>query len=314
MNKPNDNRQVVESWAAMSEDAKKRRIAKAIQKNDMVELRSLLESYTLMFTKSRTDTSPCTLSAYWRGAVRLLDWCKANGCKIHKIGSEEILRFIASMGNLSAKSRQLHMTGCRTLIKALRWVGMDNGNPFVMENGISITIRDPKPIYGKADPYNEDEVSQLLSSANERERCLILLGIDGGLRVAEMCDLKWDGIDIEHNILNFMGKWSKPAKVLATPRLMEAILDMPTSDSERVFGVGRRRLQQIFTKCCKDAGVRPRGLHNLRHTCGTRVARNTKDPFVVKRHLRHNSIVGSELYVHLADDDYRQGIESLNLA
>lgn len=307
---PETSLEVVEGWASIPNDARKRRAAKAVRDDDRDDLRSLLESYTLAFSKSRTDTSPQTLSTYWRGAARLLDWCAANGHKSHSIAGEEISRFIASMGSLSAKSRQTYMVGGKALINALRWCGMGKGNPFQMPNGAPIRIRDPNPIYEKADPYTIAEVKRLLSGANERERCLILLGVDGGLRLAEMCNLKWSGVDQERKLLKFTGKGSKQAKVTATKRLIAALDAMPRT-SDRIFQVSRRRLQQIFDRRCEDAKVSGRGVHALRHSCGTRLFELTDNLLIVKRHLRHSSTVISEIYAHLSDTKYLDAVARL---
>lgn len=308
---PENAMQVVESWARLPKDARKRRAAKASQLNDRKVLKSLLNSYTLAFSKSGTDTSPRTLSAYWNGARRLLDWCADNGHKPHAVGCEEILRFVASMGHLSPKSRRLYLSGSKTLISALRWAGMGEGDSFVMENGEPIRVRDPDSAAVKADPYTVAEIGKLLKGANKRERALILLGADGGLRLAEMQSLKWEGVDSDLKQLKFIGKGKKAADVLATDRLIESLEAMRDGKSTNIFKVSSRRLQQIFTKRCQDAGVRPRGVHNLRHSCGTELYRITKDLLIVMRHLRHSSPVVTQIYAHIADSEYHEAVEAL---
>ncbi len=302
--------ETVESWAGMPSDARKRRAAKAGNVDDRDELHVLLESYILAFSRSGTDTSPLTLDAYWRGASRLLDWCAANGLKAHKIEGEEVSRFVASMGELSPKSRQLYISGSKAMVASLRWAGMGKGDPFVMADGKPIRVRDPNPAEDKPDPYTTAEIKKLLDGADARERALILLGSDGGLRLAEIQSLHWSGVDAERNLLKFTGKGSKLARVTVTNRVIQA-LEQIDREGDQVFNIKRRRLQQIFTNRCIDAGVAPRGVHNLRHTCGTRLYEITKDLLVVKRHLRHSSTVTSEIYAHLADGDYFEAVKKL---
>ena len=303
--------QAVESWAGMPKDARKRRAATAGNIDDRAELQALLDSYVLAFSRSGTDTSARTLSAYWNGAKRLLDWCAENGHKPHAIAGEEVRRFVASMGKLSPKSRQLYLSGSKAMIAALRWAGMGDGDPFKMENGSTIRVRDPNPSEDKPDPYTIKEVKKLLKGANAREHAFILLGVDGGLRLSEIQSLKWSGIDADRNLLKFKGKGMKAAKVTVTNRVIAALDVVKESGGDKPFNVGTRRLQQIFTRRCEDAGVAPRGVHNLRHSCGTRLYELTRDLLVVKRHLRHSSTVTSEIYAHLANADYFEAIAKL---
>ena len=309
LREPTNAVETVESWAGMATDARKRRAAKAGNEDIREELQSLQHSYILEFSKSGTDTSPRTFSAYWRGACKLLDWCAENGLKPHKITSEEVSRFIVSMAKLAPKTRQLYLSGSKTMIAALRWAGMGEGDPFI-RNGRAIQIKDPNPPEDKPDPYTTKEITKLLKGATDRERALILLGADAGMRLAEIASLQWTGIDAEREKLTFTGKGGKIGKIDVTPRVIAALVALPR-DGELVFGIGRSRIQQIFTKRCQDMKVKPRGVHNLRHTCGTRLYEITRDLLVVKRHLGHSSTTTSEIYAHLADGDYQDAVKLL---
>ena len=173
-----------------------------------------------------------------------------------------------------------------------------------------IQIKDPNDARDKPKPYSIKETKKLLKGATARERAIILLGADGGLRLAEMQSLKWSGVDTEENKLSFVGKGSKDAEVTATDRLIAALAAMPR-EGKLVFGIRRSRIQQLFTKRCQDVKVKPRGVHNLRHTAGTRLYELTRDLLIVKRHLRHSSTVTSELYAHLANEDYFDAVKML---
>ena len=307
---PENKLQVVESWAGMAKDARKRKAAKASQGDDREVLRSLLESYVLTFSRSGIDTSVHTLTAYWQGARRLLDWCAGAGLKPHQLDTEGARRFLASMGDTVPKSRKLYMTGSKAMTAALRWVDLGKIDPFIDEMGNTLKIRDPNPARAKMDPFSNDEVKKLLSVCNERERALVFLGIDGGLRVAEMAAFKWSWIDQERNILKITGKGSKTDKIMATDRLLAAVDALPRNGKFVFGGITRGRLQQLFQRICERAEVKPRGIHNLRHTCGTRMARIAQI-HVVQRHLRHASITSTMLYLHVSDEDYSAGVAGL---
>ncbi|MCJ7513788.1 MAG: site-specific integrase [Anaerolineales bacterium] len=296
---------MIESWADLPSDARKRRAAEASQHDDRTALRSLLTAYVGLHGRRGTDTSPRTLDTYWRGSQHFLDWSGRSGVKPHQVGEPEARRFLASLASMNPKSRQVYLTGARSLVAALRWAGLGTGDPFA-----SVKVTDPTAPAEKADPYSVEELRKILAEADPRERALTLLAADGGLRLAEVASLTWAGVDFQRKQLTIRGKGGKVAKVAATDRLTKALKALDR-DGESVLGVSRRRIQQIFDRLCDRAGVKARGYHALRHSCGTRLYRTTRDLLVVQRHLRHSSARTSEIYAHLSAVDYRKAVAGL---
>ncbi len=297
--------EIVEDWAGMARDERKRRAAEASQYDNRETLQSLLESYVMLYGRKRTDTSPRTLETYWRGAQRMLDWCARRGRTPHQITEEDANRFLVSMGDLSAKSRQVYLTGAKTMVEGLRWTGLGSGDPFA-----GVHVIDPTPGTEKADPYTVDELSRMLEIADKRDRVIILLGADAGLRLAEVVNLNWGDIDFKRKQITITGKGMKRATVSVTDRLLQALIQLG-GERGRVIKVSRRRVQQIIDRICDRAGVSGRGFHALRHSCGTRLYEATKDLLVVQRHLRHSSARTTELYAHLAEGDYQDAVTAL---
>lgn len=297
--------ELVEDWSRIPGDVRKRRAAEASQNGDRETLRGLLEAYVLLHGRRGTDTSANTLKTYWRGAGRFLDWCESAGVKPHQVGEQGARRFLASLAELSAKTRQVYLTGAKTLVDALRWAGMGSGDPFETVRVTDLTSR-----VDKADPYNVDELQRLLEAGDDRERALVLLAADAGLRLAEATSLTWDQVDFERARIAVKGKGGKVARVGATDRLLDALGELERVGN-RVIGVSRRRIQQLFDRLCERAEVKGRGYHNLRHSCGTRFYEQTRDLALVKRHLRHSSARTTEIYVHLAEGDYEEAIHAL---
>ena len=297
--------EVIESWADLPADARKRRAAEASQKDDRSALANLQAAYVGLHGRRGTDTSPRTLDTYWRGARHFLDWFARSGVKPHQVAEAEVRRFLASLANVSAKSRQVYLTGARTMVAALRWAGLGSGDPFA-----SVRVTDPTPREEKADPYTAGELRKMLSQADARERALVLLAADGGLRLAEAASLTWPQVDLQRRQLTVLGKGGKRAKVVITDRLAKAMRGLER-DGEYVLGISRRRVQQVFDRLCERGGVKGRGYHALRHSCGTRLYSVTRDLLVVQRHLRHSSARTSEIYTHLAESDYRKAVAGL---
>ena len=305
---PETAAEVAESWASLSKDTRKRRAAKASAENDRDELEPLLIAHAITWGRAGAATSDQTLKTYWRGAKKLLDWSSENTLLVHQIDPESARRFVTSLNTLSPKSQSTYLSGAKAMVAAMRWAGLGGENPFV-----GIGIRDNRTASEKADPYTDEELSALLSANNrERDRVLLLLGADAGLRLFETTNLQWSDIDFKHRQITVEGKGRRVGTIKITRRLVDALKNLrETNDEGLVFGVSLRRIQQLFNAMCLRAVIRCRGYHQLRHSCGTRLYKQTKDLALVARHLRHSSTKTSEIYVTLADEDYDAAILEL---
>jgi len=56
------------------------------------------------------------------------------------------------------------------------------------------------------------------------------------------------------------------------------------------------------------AGLRPLGVHALRHTFATRLYGRTRDLRLVQQALGHRSVTSTEVYTHLDDRSLRRAI------
>jgi integrase/recombinase XerC len=299
-----------EAWASLSDAERKRRAAAAIRDGDTPALWALTEAHVTTFGRKGLRVSPHTLAAYRRGVDVLLAWVTAQGLKLHQFTRQEALRYTRHLeaANLSPATVNLRLAAARTFAQAIMWAGLLSGDPFAR-----VAVSDPTPATEKRHPYTAADLGALLEAANPRERALVLLGADAGLRVAEAAALTWADVDqAACSLVVRSGKGGKRRTVALTERACEALRAIREGgDTETVFGVTIRRLQAILTALCGRAGVEARGVHALRHSAGTRLYSATKDLKLVARHLGHASTRPTELYAHLADDAYRAGVDAL---
>ncbi len=310
LQKRSNELETLKDWTRLPEENRKKRIARAIKEEDKETLLSMLEAYIKHDSDAGLKTSDHTVTTY-RKALNLLIEQRGN-LAVHKTNETDAKEFRAWLqSELSDKSVDTYITGARRAIDALAWCGYrkDRENPF---EGIGTT--DKTSGGDKADPYSKEELNKLLEIADTRDRVIILLAADGGLRLAEITDLTWKDIDWTNQEIRIRsGKGRKARTVAATERLLSALEDWKEeNDQEEVINVSRRRVQQIIDQRCNRADVRSRGIHNLRHTCGTRLYEETRDLQVVARHLGHSSTKTAEIYAHLADTDYVEAVNALD--
>ena len=282
---------------------RRRMAAQALQAGDRDALYALLEVYVSLYGRSGAKTSPRTLEAYWRGASLFLDWCQQGAVMAHQVRDGAF--FLASI-NLAPKSKKLYMTGARVFVKALRWAGMGEGDPFA-----GLTVRNPQRPEDTIKLYSEAEVEQLLSTATQRERVIVRLAYDAALRLAEAVALQWEDVDFSEWTMRVTGKGGRVTKIGLTAKLLDGLLNLGPAHGP-VLGISRRRVEAILEDLCKRAGVPRRGYHALRHSCATRMFRNTKNIMAVQHHLRHSDPRTTTVYVHLNPDDYTAAVASLD--
>jgi integrase len=120
---------------------------------------------------------------------------------------------------LNASTIEVKLAAARTLYKALRWAKATEANPF--EN-VS-PAPDPTPDWEKRKPYSVDDVEKLLEQADPILAVIVLMGAHGGLRISEMCSLKWSDINWARGSFTVIGKGSKKASVTMSGRLEQAL-------------------------------------------------------------------------------------------
>ena len=108
-----------------------------------------------------------------------------------------------------------------------------------------------------------------------------------------MTALRWDDVDLGNATLRVVaGKGGKTARVNLSSTLVEALDKTPVT--QRQGYVLPMRNRQVVSKrlevACRAARVTFKGVHALRHACGTRLNQETGDLAYVADHLRHNGL------------------------
>lgn len=190
--------------------------------------------------------------------------------------------------------------------------------------------------------YQEQEkLEQQVLKSGEVEYLLCLYT---GLRVGELCALKWEDIDVENAILHVRhsaqripvcGEKNKTVLILGTPKSEASLRDIPipyfiskvleqkrkeesASENEFVFS-GRnnkcrdpRTMQQRITSICNGLDIAGVHMHTLRHTFATRCLEKNIGYEVLCEFLGHSSPkVTLSHYAHCTLETKRENIERL---
>jgi site-specific recombinase XerD len=125
---------------------------------------------------------------------------------------------------------------------------------------------------------NEDEVEYILEQArNVRDRAIISLFVDSGIRLNELVNIRLDDIDWESQTVMIMGKGNKQRKALFTERTA-SMLKQLNMDNEHgnIWGMTRRGIMIMLYRLHKQTGL-PSNPHTFRRTFASNLHRHGLD-------------------------------------
>jgi integrase len=172
----------------------------------------------------------------------------------------------------------------------------------------------------------------------------ILLALYTGIRIGELCALKWEDINFNSNTLSVTKtliripvvmeqKSNNKTKVIITrPKSDDSIRDIPipkflskiasdliiNQDNFLLSGTQKyiepRNMQYYFQKTLDLNGIQRINFHALRHTFATRCIENSFDIKTLSEILGHSNIKTTlELYVHSSMELKRKNMDKLSL-
>jgi type 1 fimbriae regulatory protein FimB/type 1 fimbriae regulatory protein FimE len=161
-----------------------------------------------------------------------------------------------------------------------------------------------------------DEVEAMIKAAGHnrnahRDATLILVASRHGLRVSELCDLRWDQIDFNSAEMHIRRvKRGSPAthpipgRELRWLRRLER-QQKPKSafvfTSERGSPFSVRGVHKVVAQLGAKAGLPfPVHPHNLRHACGFKLANDGVDTRTIQSYLGHKNIQHTVRYTALS--------------
>ena len=144
---------------------------------------------------------------------------------------------------------------------------------------------------------------------NERDKMLVYLFLNTGIRLSEMANLKIEDFNFKEKYFIVLGKGKKYRKVFFSEKCKQKLLDYIQEKSGSLFNLNKRQIQYIIKKgmiACNLNG----SVHTLRHTFATMMYKQTKDVLLVKELLGHNSVVSTQIYTHIDNEEIRKAVDN----
>jgi integrase len=174
-----------------------------------------------------------------------------------------------------------------------KWLGVD----------LVTGIRKPPAPRSTPNPLPEEELIQLTTRTEGRQRAWVLLGAFCGLRAHETAKLRSEDVSVLQEgevVLRVQGKGGR-TDIVPVPPVVVRELDL-TSAGRLWDGVSPERISRTVAGIAAKHGIRMR-YHQLRHRFGTAVYRASgRDLLLTQRLMRHASPATTAGYAAVADD------------
>ena len=189
----------------------------------------------------------------------------------------------------------------------------------------------------------QERLEKAIVTSKDSRNLGILICLYTGIRIGELCALRWDNIDLKKRRLNIRlslnrvntysdkdektrlvfeePKTAKSKRLLPLPEFLCVLLSEHKKSSRSNFvlsmpsgkAVQPRTMQYIYTRLLKSAKLEYRNFHALRHTFATRVIELGVDIKTVSETLGHaNSIITLNRYAHSLMEQKQRMMQQLN--
>ncbi len=203
-----------------------------------------------------------------------------------------------------------------------------------MDEYIVRKVRRPKPEKKAIKPYSEKEVRAMISSLTrsklyvrpgkrssdhripnaERNRAIILLLLDTGMRSSEVCGLRVNHVDLKTRRARVYGKGDKERFLPFSPSTGQAIWRYRVKREDKYPGaylftklsgkpMDKDSMYKMIQVIGDQAGVKRATVHRFRHTFAINYLRNGGDPWSLRMMLGHATMQMVENYLALAEAD-----------
>ena len=263
----------------------------------------------LAYLQVERRVSPHTLDGYRRDLEALSAWSEAHRGVI-ALGEADVRAFIAAehRRGLSPKSLQRRLSAVRSFYQWLLRHGRITANP-------ASGVRAPKAPRRLPQVLDADEAKALVEVPTDvplglRDRAMLELFYSSGLRLSELCALRWRDLHLDEGLVAVRGKGGKerivPVGSFARQALREWRADSGGANDAPVFpGRGGRpispraiqiRMRQLAQRQGLFKRVHP---HLLRHSFASHVLESSGDLRGVQELLGHADISTTQIYTHL---------------
>lgn len=270
----------------------------------------------LQYLQKERKYSLNTVQAYENDLLEFSEFCEKRLSKdVLNVGVSDVREWIVEMsdgsGAVGVRTVKRRISALRSFYKYLRREGLVSKNPAA----VLVLPKASKPL---PKFFREEEMGRLLDDVmtgdefqDRRDKLIIDLFYQTGVRVSELVEIKDSDIDMGRGMLRVFGKRRKERLIPIGGKLLKEI---EAYKAKRNTEVGkkselfvRKNGEKLYRRGVYDvvhrsltkvSSLKKRSPHVLRHTFASTMLNNGADIYAVKALLGHSSLAATEVYTH----------------
>lgn len=186
---------------------------------------------------------------------------------------------------------------------------------------------------------DQKTIMNYILTGDKQKYCGVLLSLMTGLRIGELCALKWCDIDLKKRIIivdktlqRICKKGEKSKIAITVPKTNNSNREIPISNAlydfliqikptkrdiyfltNNILPTEPRNYRKIYLTLLKKLKIGKTSFHALRHTFATRLIENKVDIKTVSELLGHSSVnITIAIYVHSEFNTKRKAVKTLD--
>jgi len=281
------------------------------------------------FLASLTSAAPNTVVAYGRDLTAFVEWAERLGLEgPESVDRRTLRRYLAYLATRRYAKRTVARKAS-TLRRYFGWLRRTG----VLEIDPSVGLSAPSGDGRLPRVLRDDEITTLLDDPGARvdldppavrlrDDALLEILYGSGLRVAELCGLRPDDLDLARRSVRVWGKGSKQRLVPLSQPAIDAVGEWlsegrsamltEASPADAVFlnrRGGRLQPRDVRRVIDRRAGS-PTHPHALRHTFATHLLDGGADLRAVQEMLGHSDLSTTQHYTHVSKERLRSVLDA----
>jgi len=249
------------------------------------------------------NKSQSTITSYSAVLKRFIPFVQSD-----PVTASDIRLFILSLQQAELSPHTIHLY-YRSLKAWFNWLVAEDQ----LEKSPMLNVKPPKLPRKIIQPLTTEDVNNylLLTSGKHfvdiRNRAILLVFIDSGVRLSELVGMKLEDLDIENGYITVTGKGNKQRVVFIGREARKALLKylVMRKDSypclwvtEESRPIGTRGIQIMIQRLSRRAGITvKKGPHTFRHTSAVNYLMNGGDLYTLSAMLGHTDVKVTENYL-----------------
>jgi len=270
----------------------------------------------LQYLQKERKYSLNTVQAYENDLLEFSEFCEKRLSKdVLNVGVSDVREWIVEMsdgsGAVGVRTVKRRISALRSFYKYLRREGLVSKNPAA----VLVLPKASKPL---PKFFREEEMGRLLDDVmtgdefqDRRDKLIIDLFYQTGVRVSELVEIKDSDVDMGRGMLRVFGKRRKERLIPIGGKLLKEIEAYKAKRNTEVGKTSdlfvRKNGEKMYRRGVYDvvhrsltkvSSLKKRSPHVLRHTFASTMLNNGADIYAVKALLGHSSLAATEVYTH----------------